>query len=74
MEKFTDSLTLSCTIPPNTEADLTFPKMDSFGGCVLFDGERRIEKAETLHVGSGSYTFRLVPETYLTFEPYKYKA
>ena len=74
VERFTDSLTLSCTIPPNTEADLTFPKMDSFGGCVLFDGERRIEKAETLHVGSGSYTFRLVPETYLTFEPYKYKA
>ncbi len=74
MEKFTDSLTLSCTIPPNTEADLTFPDMDSFGGCVLFDGERRIEKAKTLHLGSGRYIFRLVPETYLTFEPYKYKA
>lgn len=72
VEKYTDSLTLSCTIPPNTEADLTFPDLDSFGGCVLLDGERPIEKAKALHLGSGHYTFHLVPETYLTFEPYKY--
>ncbi|MBQ3178844.1 MAG: family 78 glycoside hydrolase catalytic domain [Clostridia bacterium] len=71
VEKFTDCLTLSCTIPPNTEADLTFPDMDSFGNCILFDGERQIDKSRELHLGSGNYTFRLVPETYLAFEPYK---
>lgn len=71
VEKFGDCMTLSCTIPPNTEADLTFPELGSFDNCLLYDGERQIEKQKTLHLGSGQYTFRLVPETYIAFVPYK---
>ncbi|MBQ7300191.1 MAG: family 78 glycoside hydrolase catalytic domain [Clostridia bacterium] len=61
-ESFGDSCTLSCTVPPNTEATLTFPDFAEFEDCLLFDGERLVEKQKTLHIGSGNYVFRLVPK------------
>ena len=61
-ESFGDSLVLSCTVPPNTEAILTFPDYESYEQCMLFDGERRIEKQKTLRIGGGRYIFRLVPK------------
>ena len=61
-ESFGDSLVLSCTVPPNTEAMLTFPDYDAYEACLLFDGERLTAKQETIHLGSGKYIFRLVPK------------
>lgn len=61
-ESFGDCLVLSCTVPPNTEALLTFPNCEAYENCLLFDGERLIEKQQTLRIGSGQYTFRLVPK------------
>lgn len=60
-EFFGDSLVLSCTVPPNTEAALTFPDYDAYENCLLFDGERMIDKQKTLRLGGGRYVFRLVP-------------
>ena len=71
LEKFSDSLVLSCVIPPNTGAEICFPDFDSFEECVLFDGERRIEKFRTKTFGSGKYNFRLIPEKYVLFQPYQ---
>lgn len=71
LEKLGDTLVLSCVIPPNTEAELTFPELASYDDCLLFDGERVIEKSKTLKLGSGSYNFRLIPESYISFEPYQ---
>ena len=71
VEKLSDSLVLSCTVPPNTEASLTFPDFDRYGSCLLFDGERLIEKTETMRLGSGTYSFRLIPEEYVRFRPYQ---
>lgn len=61
-ESFGDSLVLSCTVPPNTEATLTFPDHDSYENCLLFDGERAIDKQKNMCLGSGKYVFRLVPK------------
>lgn len=55
-------LEIDLTVPPNTSAALTFPDFASYENCGLWDGERRIEKKETLALGSGVYRFRLVPE------------
>ncbi|MBE6665907.1 MAG: hypothetical protein E7603_06800 [Ruminococcaceae bacterium] len=71
LEKFSDSLVLSCVIPPNTQAEIFFPDFDSFNECILFDGERRIEKFKNQILGSGKYTFRLIPEKYVLFQPYQ---
>ena len=62
-ESFGDSLVLSCTVPPNTEATLTFPDDDAYENCLLFDGERLITKQKTMRLGGGQYVFRLVPKT-----------
>ena len=70
VEKLGDSMTLSCRIPPNTEAVLTFPEMENYDECLLYDGERQVEKAKTMTLGSGNYSFRLVPEKYIRFQPY----
>jgi alpha-L-rhamnosidase len=61
-ESFGDSLVLSCTVPPNTEAMLTFPDYDTYENCLLYDGERLTEKQENMRLGSGKYVFRLVPK------------
>lgn len=71
LEKLGDTLVLSCVIPPNTEAELMFPAFTSYDNCLLFDGERLIEKAKTIKLGSGSYNFRLIPECYVRFQPYQ---
>ena len=61
-ESFGDSLVLSCTVPPNTEATLTLPDYDTYDNCLLFDGEREIPKQQTMHLGGGKYVFRLIPK------------
>ena len=73
LEKISDTLVLSCTVPPNTEAEISFPDFDSFEECILFDGERQIEKFKTKIIGSGKYCFRLIPEKYILFQPYQIK-
>ena len=70
-EKIGDTLVISLSVPPNTQAELTFPDFESYQNCLLFDGERKTEKAETLLLGSGNYTFRLIPEEYIRFQPYQ---
>ena len=70
VEKFSDMLELSCEIPPNTEADLILPQPEGDGEYLLFDGERQIENRQSMHLGSGRYHFRLVPERYIRFQPY----
>ena len=62
-ESFGDSMVLSCTVPPNTEAALTFPDFAGYDDCLLFDGERLIEKQKNLILGGGRYVFRLVPKS-----------
>lgn len=71
LEKLGDTLVLSCVVPPNTEAELSFPELAFYDDCLLFDGERLVEKAKTMKLGSGNYNFRLIPENYVRFEPYK---
>jgi alpha-L-rhamnosidase len=61
-ESFGDSLVLSCSVPPNTEATLTFSDYDAYENCLLFDGERAIDKQKNICLDSGKYVFRLVPK------------
>ena len=61
-ESFGNSLVLSCTVPPNTEATLTFSDYEAYENCLLFDGERAIVKQKNMRLGSGKYVFRLVPK------------
>ncbi len=70
LERIGDTLVMSCLIPPNTEAELRIPDLDAYDTCVLFDGERKIEKTETMRLGSGQYQFRLIPKEYVDFQAY----
>jgi hypothetical protein len=70
LEKIGDTLVISCLVPPNTEAEMTIPDFDTYDTCVLFDGERRIEKTEKMKLGSGYYQFRLIPKAYVDFKAY----
>ena len=71
IEKLSDTLVLSCVIPPNTEAELILPTIDTDESCAFFDGERRIEPFEKKLLGSGRYLFRVIPEKYVSFQPYE---
>jgi len=70
-EKLGDSLVLRAAVPPNTEAELVFPDLEGYESCLLLDGERLREKAKALTLGGGNYVFRLIPEEYIRFQPYR---
>lgn len=65
IERLYDGLEISLTVPPNTTAELVIPDFETYEGCGLWEGERRIEKKRVWKLDGGVYNLRLVPEKYV---------
>lgn len=70
VEKISEGFSISLTIPPNTDAEVVFPKLENKDSYALFDGERNIPFTDTCLLGSGTYNFRAVPKRYLDKQVY----
>jgi len=62
LERLADGYEMRITIPVGVKAKVQLPAPEA--GNVLFDGERPMQYARTLALGSGQYIFRSVPAVY----------
>ncbi len=65
VERIGGGMAISLTVPQNTTAAVHFPHFDTYDDCILFDGEKQVEKTDILTVGGGTYCLRLVPKYYV---------